>query len=351
MLTVVVRDRVLKAGLKLGNIYGPTETTVCCVFSEVDETMTDPTIIGRPYGENRVYVLDDDLRMVPHGAVGTLWIAGPQVSKGYLGRPDLTEASFRPDPFFPGQRMYNSGDLCAWVERGFLKCYGRADQQVKIRGQRIEILEIEMAITRVPDVFNACVVKRVKDGREDLVGFYSLQVRLSILLCGCFYSSFSLDQTHVTTPDTVDVERRISQAISESLPVYMQPTTFVHLEKLPVTANGKADRKLLGQQALDVGPTVAALRSPETRSEVEESIAQCWSHALGLPLDAVPSDADFYQCGGDSISIIRLAAAMRSSGLRVKTSDLRLATTVAAQAKLVLSRGGESTPEQDDKPY
>ena len=182
MLTVVVRDRVLKAGLKLGNIYGPTETTVCCVFDEVDETMTDPTIIGRPYGENRVYILDDELRMVPHGAVGTLWIAGPQVSKGYLGRPDLTEASFRPDPFFPGERMYNSGDLCAWVERGFLKCYGRADQQVKIRGQRIEILEIEMAITRVPDVFNACVVKRVKDGREDLVGFYSIKVRLSIVM-------------------------------------------------------------------------------------------------------------------------------------------------------------------------
>ena len=147
------------------------------------------------------------------------------------------------------------------------------------------------------------------------------------------------------------MERRISHAISESLPVYMQPSMFVHLETLPVTANGKADRKLLGQQALAIGPNITSPSSPESRSEVEESIAQCWSHALGLPLEAVPSDADFYQCGGDSISIIRLAAAMRSSGLRVKTSDLRLATTVAAQAKLVLSHGAESTPEQDDKPY
>ena len=176
MLSVSVRDRVLGAGLTLGNIYGPTEAAVCCVFREVDPTLTDPAVIGRPFGGNRVYILDNELRMLPCGAVGTLWIAGAQVSKGYLGRPDLTDAVFLPDPFVPGERMYNSGDLCAWIEGGMLKCYGRADQQVKIRGQRIEILEIETTMARVPGVSAACVVKRARDGREDLVAFYSLKV-------------------------------------------------------------------------------------------------------------------------------------------------------------------------------
>ena len=189
MLTPAVRDRFTQAGLTLGNVYGPTETTVSCTFDVVEDGSKDPTIIGKPFGWSRAYILDEDLKMVPHGAVGTLWIAGPQLSKGYLARPELTEALYRPDPYArgdeAGQLMYNTGDLCAWVEDGYLKCFGRADEQMKIRGQRVEVLEIEAVISRVPDVFAACVVKRVQDGREDLVAFYCVEV-------GSFTSSFLL---------------------------------------------------------------------------------------------------------------------------------------------------------------
>lgn len=185
MLTPAVRDRFTQAGVTLGNVYGPTETTVSCTFDVVEDATKDPTIIGKPFGWSRAYILDENLNMVPHGAVGTLWIAGPQLSRGYLARPELTEALFRPDPFARGEQvgqlMYNTGDLCAWQQDGYLKCFGRADEQMKIRGQRVEVLEIEAVISRVPDVFAACVVKRMQDGREDLVAFYCVEVSTSYI--------------------------------------------------------------------------------------------------------------------------------------------------------------------------
>ncbi|KAH9915161.1 acetyl-CoA synthetase-like protein [Epithele typhae] len=311
MLTVLVRDRAFAAGLKLGNVYGPTEAAVCCVFAEVDPALPDPAIIGRPFGANRAYVLDEDLRLVPRGAVGTLWTAGPQVSKGYLGRPDLTAATFRPDPFVPGERMYNTGDLVAWTESGNLKCYGRADQQVKVRGQRIEILEIETTMAEVRGVQNACVVKRARGGREDLVGFYSPEPGTDV--------------------DVAHVEGAIMLAVQRKLPVYMHPSALVHLGKLPATVNGKADRRLLGQWALDL-PLVT-----ENVATTEATVAECWAKILKIPVASVPIDRPFYQCGGDSISIIHLAAALRVKGFDVKTSDLRKATTVKAQSRLTMS--------------
>ncbi|KAI0667972.1 acetyl-CoA synthetase-like protein [Trametes maxima] len=331
MLTPAVRDRFTQAGRTLGNVYGPTETTVSCTFDVVEDGTKDPTIIGKPFGWSRAYILDEGLKMVPHGAVGTLWIAGPQLSKGYLARPELTEASYRPDPFARGdqvgQRMYNTGDLCAWVQDGYLKCFGRADEQMKIRGQRVEVLEIEAVISRVPDVFATCVVKRVQDGREDLVAFYCVEAS--------------------STSDPASVEKEIAETVSRHLPTYMRPSTFVHLDKLPVTVNGKADRRRLRQQAADLKPVLALVDDTpkEPRSDTEELVAQCWSAILGIPADAVPLTREFYECGGDSVSIIRLAAALREKGLQLKTSDLRAATTVAAQAALALNRKADEVTD------
>ncbi|TBU25911.1 acetyl-CoA synthetase-like protein [Dichomitus squalens] len=336
MLTPAVRDRFTQAGLTLGNVYGPTETTVSCTFDVVEDGTKDPTIIGKPFGWSRGYILDDQLRMVPHGAVGTLWIAGPQLSKGYLARPDLTEAAYRPDPFATGenvgQLMYNTGDLCAWVQDGYLKCYGRADDQMKIRGQRVETLEIEAVISRVPDVYATCVVKRVQDGREDLVAFYCIEP--------------------TSSADIPVVEKEIVETVTRHLPIYMRPSTLVHLDKLPVTVNGKADRRQLRVRAAEleiVAPVSVDDSSDESRTATEDMVAECWSTLLSIPIENVPLHRDFYECGGDSVTIIRLASALRARGLQLKTSDLRKATTVKAQAALAQQRGSNVAGRAEEK--
>lgn len=140
--------------------------------------------------------------------------------------------------------------------------------------------------------------------------------------------------------DPAAVENVISETVSRHLPVYMRPSTFVRLDKLPVTPTGKADRRQLRQRAAEIQLAVPVVQESSTgpRSTTEELVTQCWSTILSIPLDVVPSTREFYECGGDSVSIIRLAAALREKGLQLKTSDLRAATTVAAQAALALER-------------
>lgn len=143
--------------------------------------------------------------------------------------------------------------------------------------------------------------------------------------------------------DPTAVKDIISETVSRHLPVYMRPSAFVHLDKLPVTPTGKADRRQLRQRAaeLQLAVPVVQQNSAGPRSAMEELVAQCWSTILSIPLDIVPSTREFYECGGDSVSIIRLAAALREKGLQLKTSDLRAATTVATQAALALGRNTE----------
>ncbi|KAF8146940.1 hypothetical protein K438DRAFT_1868307 [Mycena galopus ATCC 62051] len=335
--------------IKLYNGGAPTEATVMVVFTPI-VPFSPPGIFGRPFGANRLYILDEHKHLCPVGVPGRLWVGGPQVSRGYLGRDDLTMKAYAPDPFHgDGGRMYNTNDLCVWApdkggegSEGFALFYiGRADTQVKIRGQRIETGEIEAVLGGVEGVKVSSVVKRVRMGAEELIAFVEL------------------DKDAVE--DTV--LRNANAAMSQRLPRYMLPSATIPLSALPVTTNGKLDRARLEQIALEAKKSTSAhgngksngvyldnrhtngVHLEQTVSPIEQVIRDAWAMALHRPASSISLDVDFYSSGGDSISCIRVTAACRSAGYPLTIMDFAEAPTISAQARLVELRSRIPLPE------
>jgi amino acid adenylation domain-containing protein len=267
----------------VANHYGPTESTVVATFLpdiRLEPADRDPSI-GRPIDNLRVYLLDPGLRPVPVGVPGELYIAGAGLARGYLGQPGLTAASFLPDPFGPpGARMYRSGDLARFRGSGDVEILGRIDHQVKIRGFRIELTEIELALTRHPAVRQAAVlVQEQGSAGRRLVAY---------LAAGS------------GAPDPAgwkDLLRR-------SLPDYMVPGAFVLLPDLPLTANGKVDRKAL----LAIAPAFTSSRKEHVapRTPLEELVAEIWRDSLGA--ERVGVHDSFWDLGGHSLLATRVLA-------------------------------------------
>ncbi|GAA3511902.1 non-ribosomal peptide synthetase [Actinocatenispora rupis] len=285
-------------GRTVRNAYGPTEATV-------GATVTDPLTadgstppIGRPLPGTRAYVLDRRLAAVPVGVVGELYLAGPALARGYLGRPGLSAERFVADPHVPGGRMYRTGDLARWRPDGQLDFLGRADDQLKLRGVRIEPGEVEAVLARHPGVRRAVVVAR---------GDTPAERRLVAYLTG----------------DADPAEVR-AHALA-TLPAQLVPAVFVPLAELPVTANGKLDRAAL--PAPDSGPRPAT-RAPA--GPAEETLCALVADVLGVP--GVGVDDDFFALGGDSIMAIQLAARARTAGLTIGPRDVFTARTPAALA-------------------
>ena len=208
---------------KLWNLYGPTETTIWSTGYLVEGSGSS-VLIGRPVANTQCYILNEQRQLSPTGSAGELYIAGDGLARGYLKRPDLTDEKFVPDPFStkPGARMYKTGDLARYLPDGNIECLGRSDHQVKIRGYRIELDEIQLALSRLPKIGQCVVVVREKQpGDPHLAAFYTLH-----------------DGVKPTVPE-------LRAALRESLPDYMVPHYFVELEELPLTYNGKIDRKAL----------------------------------------------------------------------------------------------------------
>ncbi|WP_327666847.1 amino acid adenylation domain-containing protein [Streptomyces sp. NBC_00485] len=294
----------------LYNMYGITETTVHSTFyriTEQDLAPSAPNAIGRPLDDLRIYLLDGDGGLAPVGVPGEIYVGGAGVARGYAGRPDLTAARFVPDPFGrPGARLYRSGDLARRRADGSLEFLGRADHQVKIRGYRVELGEIEATVASAPTVRDAVVIVR-----EDTPGDKRLVA-------------------YVVPEEGVATEQRtwaaqLRSVAEAALPAYMVPSAFVTLAALPLTVNGKLDRRAL--PAPDGAALAVTARYVAPRTHEEQRAAEIWREVLGI--DRVGVEDGFFELGGDSLLAVALTGTMRAAGFDVAVKDVFEQRTVA----------------------
>jgi amino acid adenylation domain-containing protein len=267
---------------RLINEYGPTETVVGCCIYEVgaNDPWSGSVPIGRPIANTQLHILDDDMKPLPVGMMGELFIGGVGVSRGYLKRPDLTAERFLKDPFssHPGARLYKSGDLARYRADGVIEYLGRVDDQVKVRGYRIELGEIESALAAYPSVQSCTVVAREDEpGNRKLVAYV------------------------VSSEGTVLAPHDVREFLLHKLPEYMVPTHFEPMASLPLTLNGKVDRKALPQPS--AAPSGASKRElPIT--ETEKKVAEIWRDLLRL--ETISPTDDFFEIGGTSLTATAL---------------------------------------------
>ncbi|VBB05120.1 phosphopantetheine attachment site [Lucifera butyrica] len=290
------------------NMYGPTETTVFATYHEINHLMdTEGSIpIGKPVGNTRLYILDRAGRLQPVGVPGELCIAGDGLAQGYLNRPELTAEKFVADPFAAGERMYRSGDLARWKPDGTVEFIGRMDHQIKLRGFRVELGEIEAELLKQPSVTEALVI-----AKQEASGYQYL----------CAY---------IVAEQEV-AAARLKEELQQSLPDYMIPASVIQLEKMPLTPNGKIDRKALPEPA---GRIRTGREYVAPRNEAEAKMAQVWQEVLGV--EKVGREDNFFELGGHSLKAIMLAAKIHKEfGTAVPLTTIFKAQTVGELSKTV----------------
>jgi non-ribosomal peptide synthase protein (TIGR01720 family) len=301
---------------RIFNEYGPTEATVGCCVYRVPAGWAGgegPVPIGRPIAEARLHVLDGEAAAVPVGAPGELWIGGAGLARGYLGRPERTAERFLPDPYGePGARLYRTGDRARWRPDGLLEYLGRLDEQVKVRGYRIEPGEVEAALAEHPEIERAAVVARPDpDGQKRLVAYVVGQVETEAL----------------------------RQHLAARLPEPLIPAAFVRLDALPLTSNGKVDRRaLLSLDEPSRSPSSIEDRFVAPRDRTEELLAEVWLQVLGEPRTGgrIGVHDSFFELGGDSILSLQVVSRAAKVGLRLTPRQLFERRTIAELAPVVV---------------
>ncbi|BBP64619.1 hypothetical protein PHLH5_21600 [Pseudomonas sp. Cab53] len=284
----------------LVNLYGPTEAAIDVSVwrCSVNDTIVP---IGKPIANLRLYILDETLQPLPIGSIGELYIGGVGVARGYLKRPDLTEERFLASPFIDGDRLYRTGDRCRFLADGNIEYLGRLDHQVKLRGQRIELGEIDAALLNLPAITAACTL--VIDNR--LVAFYS----------------------------SATAQSGLDNLLAAELPAYMVPAVWVQVPALPLNSNGKIDRKALA--ALPLPQTQKDYAAP--RNALESLLCQLFGELLGESLTGgreVGTTDSFFALGGDSILGLKLISRLREQGYSLTPRDLFRSPTPAALAQV-----------------
>nr|WP_267497724.1 non-ribosomal peptide synthase/polyketide synthase [Paenibacillus farraposensis] len=285
---------------KLVNLYGPTEATVEVSYFNLQADETYRTVpIGKPISNIRLYIVSEGGKLQPIGVPGELCIAGDGVARGYLNRPELTAEKFVDDPFVPEERMYRTGDLVRWQADGNIEYLGRIDHQVKIRGYRIELGEVETQLLKVKAVQEAVVVAREDEsGQKQMCAYFTANAELTA--------------------------SELRGALAQELPGYMIPSHFVQLEHMPLSPNGKIDRKALPapESNLSAGTAYVA-----PRTAVEQALAAVWQGALGVSRVGIYDN--FFDLGGDSIKSIQVSSRLLQAGYKMDMKHLFKYPTIA----------------------
>jgi amino acid adenylation domain-containing protein len=327
-------------GSRLINLYGPTEATVDVshyLCSGRGDLTRVP--IGQPIDNIRLYVLDAQLRQQPVGAPGELYIAGVGLARGYHNRPELTAERFIEQPFAGEQRIYRTGDLARWLPDGTIEYLGRIDQQVKVRGFRIELGEIEERLRQHPAVREAAVIAREDGaGGKQLAAYVVGEQKTENREQGTSEQGRTEATDH--RPLTTD---HLRSFLADRLPEYMIPSAFVTLDALPLSPNGKLDRRALPDPDLSRART-AAYVAP--RSEQERILAEIWADVLGQ--EQIGVNDNFFALGGDSIHFVTVLAKARGRGLHLTFQEFFAHPTVA---ELALALDGADSKRSSAQQY
>ncbi|MGG3837964.1 amino acid adenylation domain-containing protein [Paenibacillus thiaminolyticus] len=297
------------------NAYGPTETTICATIWQAPKEGSSAHLvpIGKPIANTEIYILDDHRQLVKAGEIGEIYIGGIGLARGYLGRPSLTRDCFVDHPFAPGLKLYRTGDYARWLPDGNIEYHGRADRQVKIRGHRVELGEIEAVLQRHKGISESTVLARQdRHGDSYLVAYY-------------------------VSPQEIPPEE-LSSSIEKTVPRYMVPKHFCWLQAMPLTINGKIDFAQLPE--IDEKPHRGNDEAPP--NEREKLVAEVWQEVLGI--EEIGMNDSFYMLGGDSIKAIQTAARLYERNMAMRVKDLMLHSTIKALAPLIVPVARE--PEQ-----
>lgn len=291
---VIELIKMNKRSCEVYNHYGPSETTIGKLIHHVDLKTVGANIpLGSPFCNSRVYILDEQSNLQPIGIAGEICIAGDGVAAGYLHHPELTTLKFVPNPFKPGERMYKTGDVGRWLEDGTMEFLGRKDDQVKIRGYRVEPREIEHTLKSHPGIEVAVVLGRSRDAEEtELVAY-------------------------VVCKEVLQKEE-LQLYVSNKLPTYMLPHRYVFLLKLPLTLNGKIDRKKL--QDMEDAQAPGDIEDIPPRTEIEKILVTIWQQVLGR--EKLGISDNFFDVGGNSLKMVRMVALINKQfGLNISVVE------------------------------
>jgi amino acid adenylation domain-containing protein len=313
-LPIDLANRLINLSTSLWNVYGPTETTIWSTIKKI--TDSDKVIsIGRPVNNTSIYILDKFFRPLAPGIAGEIFIGGDGVAQGYLNRPELTVEKFIDDPFSKdGGKMYRTGDLGKFMSNGEIECLGRIDAQVKIRGYRIETGEIEYHLTKEDDIKEAVVIAKAdRQGVDKLVAF---------IVAG-------------QNNDPSNIAAQIHEwkdSMRKSLPEYMVPDNFIIIPEMPLTPNGKVDRKALSKHPISTPEDIDAYLGP--RTDIEKLVADIWAEYLGLKKVGVHDN--FFELGGHSLIAVQVMTRIeKETGKVLPLATLFEASTVERLAQLL----------------